>query len=179
MKRMRRYLLDHASDYIDAHRHFANKRARMTDQERDEIDEVRTPPCPQPHKRKRQVRALLTTIMIPTTQEMNICMRECCKKIDKLKLELGTSCVTFCGVCRCQGVLIDRSLLGDARTDTSNDYQTLGENAREHLSGVVMDLYKRLEDLSRLHAQHKYRHRPSFFRCNALSARPIDCRLVA
>lgn len=98
VKRMRRYLLDHASDYIDAHRHFANKRARMTDQERDEIDE-----------------------------EMNICMRECCKKIDKLKLEL----------------------------DTSNDYQTLGENAREHLSGVVMDLYKRLEDLSRLHAQHK------------------------
>jgi hypothetical protein len=42
VKRMRRYLLDHASDYIDAHRHFANKRARMTDQERDEIDEVRT-----------------------------------------------------------------------------------------------------------------------------------------
>lgn len=175
---MRRYLLDHASDYIDAHRHFANKRARMTDQERDEIDEVRTrSPLSTTAQAQAPVRALLT--ITPTTQEMNICMRECCKKIDKLKLELGTSCVTFCGVCRCQGVLIDRSLLGDARTDTSNDYQTLGENAREHLSGVVMDLYKRLEDLSRLHAQHKYRHRPSFFRCNALSARPIDCRLVA
>jgi hypothetical protein len=38
---MRKYMLDHASDYIDAHRHFANKRARMTDRERDEIDEVR------------------------------------------------------------------------------------------------------------------------------------------
>jgi hypothetical protein len=67
------------------------------------------------------------------------------------------------GMCRlggAQGVLIDRSSV--MHTDTSNDYQTLGENAREHLSGVVMDLYKRLEDLSRLHAQHKYRHRPSF-----------------
>jgi hypothetical protein len=41
VKRMRKYMLDHASDYIDAHRHFANKRARMTDRERDEIDEVR------------------------------------------------------------------------------------------------------------------------------------------
>jgi len=163
---MRRYLLDHASDYIDAHRHFANKRARMTDQERDEIDEVRTHSTlgalSTTAQTQAPVRALLTVI-IPTAQEMNICMRECCKKIDKLKLELGTSCVTFCGVCRCQGVLIDRSLLGDARTDTSNDYQALGENAREHLSGVVMDLYKRLEDLSRLHAQHKYRHHPSFF----------------
>jgi syntaxin 18 len=98
VKRMRKYMLDHASDYIDAHRHFANKRARMTDRERDEIDE-----------------------------EMNICMRECCKKIDTLKLEL----------------------------DTSDGYHTLGENAREHLGGVVMDLYKRLEDLSKLHAQHK------------------------
>jgi hypothetical protein len=37
---MRRYLLDHASEYIDAHRHLATKRGRMTDQERDEIDHV-------------------------------------------------------------------------------------------------------------------------------------------
>jgi hypothetical protein len=52
---MRRYLLDHASDYIDAHRHFANKRARMTDQERDEIDEVRTcAPLHPVHNRTRK-----------------------------------------------------------------------------------------------------------------------------
>jgi hypothetical protein len=53
-----------------------------------------------------------------------------------------------------------------------DDYWALGENAREHLNGVVMDLYKRLKDLSRLHAQHKYAQKYNNLSINSL----LNCR---
>jgi hypothetical protein len=76
---MRRYLLDHASEYIDAHRHFATKRGRMTDQERDEIDHV--PLLLHVH--------VSPQLSHTPSQEMSICMKECCEKIDRLKQDMS------------------------------------------------------------------------------------------
>lgn len=59
IKRVRQYLIQHQRDYIDTREHFSSKNG-MSDKERDEID-----------------------------QETSTSLKQCCTKIDELKLQIG------------------------------------------------------------------------------------------
>ncbi len=86
-------------------------------------------------------------------QEMTLSLKQCCKQIDTLKADLGRLSNhpqyknNYCGV---QDHNVTCLL-----TESSRRYHSMGENEREHLNGIIMDLYKRLEEVGKLHAHHR------------------------